>query len=206
MIENKNIAVLFLDIGGVLLTNGWDHHMRRKAAEHFHLDYEELNERHHMTFDTYEEGKMSLDEYLNLAVFYEQRPFEFNAFKEFVFAQTQPFPDMIKLLKSVAQNNPVKVGAISNESRELTIYRIRQFGLTEFIQFFICSCFVHFRKPDKDIYRIALDVAQVAPQQSLYIDDRQLHVEVAHRLGMNVIHHTDIEATKHELSKYGLIQ
>ena len=206
MAKDKQISALFLDIGGVLLTNGWDRNMRKKAADHFHLDYDELDERHHMTFDTYEEGKLSMEEYLNLVVFHEKRSFTPDNFKEFLFSQTQPLPEMIKMFKKISKNNSLKIGAISNEGRELTVYRIGHFGLKEFIQFFICSSFVHFRKPDKDIYILALDVGQVTPEQSLYIDDRKLHVEVARSLGMNAIHHADIETTRQKLSKYGLTE
>ena len=205
MKNNKQILTLFLDIGGVLLTNGWDRNMRKKAADNFHLDLEEFEERHQMVFNPYEEGKLSIDEYLKLVVFHKKRDFDFNDFKEFLFAQTQPLPDMIKLFKSISENNSLKIGAISNEGRELTIYRVNHFGLKEIIQFFICSCFVHFRKPDKDIFRMALDVAQVIPEHSLYIDDRKLHTEVARSLGMNTIHHVDINVTRQELSDYGLV-
>ncbi len=204
MANHENISVLFLDIGGVLLTNSWDKNMRKKAAEDFQLEYDELEERHNMTFDTYEEGKLSLDEYLNMVVFYKQRPFQLKKFREYLFEQTKPLPEMLKMFKSILKNSSLRVGAISNEGRELTIYRVNQFGLKDFIQFFICSCFVHFRKPDKDIFRIALDVGQVAPKNSLYIDDRELHTEVACSLGMNAIHHRDIESTKQKLSEYGL--
>ncbi|MEJ2555063.1 MAG: HAD family phosphatase, partial [Anaerolineae bacterium] len=80
MPTSPSITTLFLDIGGVLLTNGWDHNMRRKAAEIFGLDYEEMNERHHLTFDTYEEGKLNLYEYLNRVIFYQERPFSLEEF------------------------------------------------------------------------------------------------------------------------------
>ena len=179
--------------------------MRRKAAEQFGFDYDEMNDRHHMTFSAYEEGKLTMDEYLDLAVFYKQRSFDKEAFREFIFSGSRPLPDMIELFKGISKHNGLKVIAISNEGRELTIYRISHFGLRDLIQFFICSCFAHFRKPDKDIYRLALDVGQVAPEQSVYVDDRLLHVEVARSLGMNAIHHTDIETTKEKLSKYGLM-
>jgi putative hydrolase of the HAD superfamily len=204
--KHGQILALFLDIGGVLLTNGWDRHMRRRAAEQFHLDYEELEGRHRMTFAAYEQGKLTIDEYLKLAVFHRERSFTFDHFKAFLFAQTRPLPEMISLFKAVSKRNALKVGAISNEGRELTVYRVSHFGLAEFIQFFICSCFVHFRKPDKDIYRLALDVAQVLPEESIYVDDRTLHVEVARDLGMNAIHHTNIDTTREELSQYGLIE
>ncbi len=205
MPKRREISTLFLDIGGILLSNGWDRHMRKRAAQKFKLDYDELDDRHHMTFDAYEEGKMTIDEYLRLVVFYERRDFDYGDFKEFMFSQTKPLPEMIEMFKSIAKKHKLKVGAISNEGRELSVYRVSRFGLKDFVQFFICSAFVHFRKPDKDIYRIALDVGQATPEQSIYIDDRQIHAEVAASLGINAIYHTDIESTKEELSEYGLI-
>src|SRR5512142_1352394 len=153
----SQITTLFLDIGGVLLTNGWDHNSRKRAAETFGLDYEEMSERHHLTFDTYEEGKLSLDEYLKRVVFYEPRHFSPEAFKQFMFDQSQPFPDMLALMQELKARYNRKIAVVSNEGRELTVYRIARYGLAAFVDFFICSCFVHYRKPDEDIFRIALD-------------------------------------------------
>jgi putative hydrolase of the HAD superfamily len=133
------INTLFLDIGGVLLTNGWDRSMRQKAAQVFGLDYEEMNERHHLTFDTYEEGKLSLNEYLNRVIFYEPRSFSQDAFKQFMFDQSQPFPGMIALMRDLKERYHLKVAVVSNEGRELTIYRIQRFSLGAFVDFFICS-------------------------------------------------------------------
>ena len=158
------VSALFLDVGGVLLTNGWDRSMRQRAVEAFRLDYDEMDERHHLTFDTYEEGKLSLDEYLNRVVFYKDRTFSREEFKAFMFAQSQPYPRMIELVRDIKRSDGVKVAVVSNEGRELTVHRIQKFGLAEFVDFFIASCFVHFRKPDADIYRLALDVAQVSPE------------------------------------------
>jgi len=92
------ITTLFTDIGNVLLTNGWDRRMRQAAAEKFGLNYEEMNERHHLTFDTYEQGKLSLEEYLRRVVFYEDRPFTSEDFQAHMFAQSQPKPEMIDLI------------------------------------------------------------------------------------------------------------
>jgi putative hydrolase of the HAD superfamily len=198
------IAALFLDIGGVLLTNGWDHRMRERAAESFGLDYEEMNERHHLTFDTYEEGKHSLDTYLRRVVFYEKRPFSPEEFKSFMFAQSQPYQDMIDLIKVLKARYRLKVVAVSNEGRELTVYRIQTFHLETVIDFFVSSCFVHFRKPDEDIYRIALDIAQVPPDRIVYIEDRAMFVEVAESLGIRGIHHQGYTPTRRALEELGL--
>ena len=199
MTAPSGITTLFLDIGGVLLTNAWDHTIRARAADKFNLDYDEMNERHHLTFDTYEEGKLSLDEYLNRVVFYEKRPFSQDEFKSFMYAQSQPFPEMIELMKGIKMRHSLRVAAVSNEGRELNTYRVRQFQLGAFIDFFVSSCFVHYRKPDADIYRIALDIAQASPDQVVYIDDRAMFVEVARGLGIRGILHKDYKTTQKAL-------
>jgi putative hydrolase of the HAD superfamily len=194
-----------LDVGGVLLTNGWDRGARRRAARQFGLDHEEMDERHHLTFDTYEEGKLSLEEYLRRVVFYTPRTFTIEDFKAFMFAQSQPFADMIDYVKRLKEHYHLRVAAVSNEGRELTIYRIQKFALKEFVDFFIASSFVHFRKPDADIYRIALDTAQSDPEEVVYLDDRALFAEVARGLGIRSIHHTSLEQTAKELARIGLV-
>jgi putative hydrolase of the HAD superfamily len=204
MTSSSSIRALFLDIGGVLLTNGWDHHSRRQAAEIFDLDYDELNERHHLTFDTYEEGKLSLDEYLNRVVFYEKRAFSKEEFKRFMYSQSKPYPEMMELIRVLKSQYSLRVAAVSNEGRELTIYRVQQFRLDTFVDFFISSCFVHYRKPDEDMFRLALDVSQIQLGDVVYIDDRAMFVEVARGLGLAGIVHTGYETTRKSLEGLGL--
>lgn len=200
----SSITTLFLDIGGVLLTNGWDRGIRVHASEKFGLEYQEMDERHHLTFDTYEEGKLSLDEYLDRVVFYQERSFSRDDFKAFMFAQSKPFPEMIDLMRGLKNQLGLQVAAVSNEGRELTVYRVQQFKLGMVIDFFVSSCFVHYRKPDADLYKIALDIAQVRPEQVVYIDDRPMFVEVAQGLGILGIIHKSYESTRKELVTLGL--
>ena len=201
---NSAIRALFLDIGGVLGSNGWDRSHRAAAAEKFDLDPLEMNERHHLTFDIYEEGKLTLDEYVQRVVFYKPRSFSPKDFKEFMFAQSQPFPEMIELCTVLKAKYNLKVVAVSNEGRELTEHRISKFNLRSFIDFFISSAFVHHRKPDRDIFSIALDASQIAPQEIIYIDDRALFVEVAEGLGLNAILHSNVTTTKIKIEEFGL--
>ena len=205
MTSASSITTLFLDIGGVLLTNAWDNHIRKNAADKFGLNYVEMNERHHLTFDTYEEGKLNLDEYLNRIVFYQERPFTREEFKTFMYAQSQPFPKMIELVRRFKAQYSLRAAAVSNEGRELTEYRVQHFKRGTIIDFFISSSFVHYRKPDADMYRIALDIAQVIPQQVVYIDDRPMFVEVAQNLGIRGIVHKDYEYTRKFLETMGLV-
>jgi putative hydrolase of the HAD superfamily len=204
MTTSSRIRVLFLDIGGVLLTNGWDHNMRQRAAQEFGLDYQEMNDRHSMTFDTYERGLLSLDNYLQRVVFYRQRSFSPEQFKEFMFSRSQAIDDNIEFFQILAKANNLRVAAISNEGRELTVHRIRTFGLTKLIEFFISSCFVHYRKPDEGIYRLALDIAQVSPQEAVYVDDRAMFVEIAQNLGIYSLYYQSQSETRRELERVGL--
>ncbi len=203
--KNKNtVETIFTDIGGVLLTNGWGRDSRKKAIDFFKLDAVETEERHHLSFDTYEVGKLSLDNYLQQLVFYKKRDFSIDDFRKFMMAQSQPYPEMISLLKQLKEKYHLKIAVISNEGRELNNYRIKKFGLNSFIDFFISSSFVHFRKPDADIFRLAIDVSQTAIKNLLYIDDRPLFVQVAAAEGMRGIIHKDYESTIIKLASFGL--
>ena len=198
------ITTLFLDIGGVLLTNGWDQHARLLASQQFGIDYSELNQRHHLTYDTYEAGKISLDEYLKRVVFFHPRQFSKKDFINFMFQVSQPYPEMLDLIPRLKPKYHLRTVAVSNEGRELTLYRIQKFNLHGFIDTFVSSCFVHIRKPDEAIYQLALDVSNTKPANALYLDDRMMFIEVAKSLGIQTIHHEDAAATKKALEKFGL--
>ncbi len=203
---NKLIPVttLFLDIGGVLLSNGWGHESRRSAAETFNLDYNDMEDRHHLTFVTYEEGKLTLKEYLNRVVFYQKRAFTPDQFQKFMFEQSTPFPEMIEFVQQLKEKYKLKIAVVNNEARELNKHRIEKFQLNRFVDFYISSCFVHFRKPDADIFRIALDIAQIPAEHVVYIENTQMFVDVARDLGIRSIYHTDYKSTRSELSSLGL--
>jgi len=206
MQKNSPIKTLFLDIGGVLLTNGWDHDIRKLAATHFQLDCTEMESRHHLSFNTFEEGKLTLDEYLNRIVFYEPRPFSVDEFREFMLAQSQPHNDMIDFIKNLKSIYGLKIAVLSNEGRELNGYRINTFKLDSFVDFFISSCYVHLRKPDLDIFKLALDIAQTPAEQSVFIDNTVLFTKIAQELGMNSIVHVNYQSTLEQLALLGLHQ
>ena len=198
------ITTLFLDIGGVLLTDGWAHQARKRAATHFKLEWAEMEDRHHLTFDTYEEGKLTLEEYLDRVVFHQKRPFTRIQFRRFMFAQSKPYPEMIRLFAQLKIRHGLKIAVISNEARELNSHRIRTFKLNRFVDSFISSCFVHIRKPDADIFRLALDVAQAPAEQVLYIENTPMFVRIAEGLGIRSILHTDYNSTCVKLASFGL--
>lgn len=200
---NNTLKALFLDIGGVILTNGWDRHARKRAIDHFQLEKDELNERHHLTFDTYEEGKLTLDEYLNRVIFYREREFSKEEFIQFMVSQSQKLGNNLEFFIHLKKKYNWKIVAISNEGRELNDYRIQTFGLNRLFDVYISSSFVHFRKPDADMFNMACDIAQIAASEALYIDDRQMFVEVAQNLGLHGIHFTGLENLKESFRPLG---
>lgn len=199
--KKNQIKVLFTDLGGVLLTNGWDHKSRNMAADLFGLDKKEFESRHGLLFGDYETGKISLESYLDSAVFYQSRPFTKQVFIDFMYAQSAPFLEMIDLVKRLKSQYGLKVVAISNEGKELTVHRMKTFMLPSFIDFFIVSCFIGIRKPDRQVYKMALDLTQVQPLESVYLEDRELFVEMANGFGIHAIHHKDLKETEEQLSK-----
>ena len=205
MKTNDSITTLFLDIGGVLLTDGWDHHARQRAATKFELDWDEMEARHRLAFEIYEEGKLTLNEYLGRVVFYRERSFSRAQFRRFMFAQSKPCLEMIELVQWLKTWYGLKTIVVSNEARELNAYRIRKFKLDGFVDSFISSCFVHLRKPDADIFRLALDIAQVPARQIVYLENTPLFVEVATSLGIHGILHTEYASTCAQLEGFGLL-
>ncbi len=204
MNKTDPITTLFLDIGGVMLSNGWGHESRKLAADVFNLNFSDMDDRHHLTMVTLEEGKLTLNEYLKRVVFYQKRSFTPVQFRDFMFTQSTPNIEMIELVRQLKEKYQLKIAVVNNEGRELNEYRIRKFQLNQFVDFFISSCFVHFRKPDEDIFRVALDIAQVPAEQVVYIEDMQMFVDVASDLGIRSIQHKSYLSTSEALADMGL--
>jgi putative hydrolase of the HAD superfamily len=204
MKKATGITCAFLDIGGVLLTDGWDHLARRRAAKNFELEWAEMEERHHLTFEIFEEGKITLEEYFSLVVFHQKRNFTRNQFRRYMFAQSKAIPKMIEFVAQLKLKMGLKIAIVSNEARELNAYRIDRFNLDRLADCFISSCFVHIRKPDADIFRLALDIAQVRPAETVFIDNTPMFVQIAESLGIQGILHTDGKSTRTKLSQLGL--
>lgn len=204
MKNSAPIRTLFVDIGGVLLSNGWDHHARRRAAKEFKLEPVEMEERHQMTIDPYEKGKLTEDEYLDQVIFYQKRPFSRARFRKFMFSQSRPFPAMLALFRDLKVKYHLKIVVVSNEARTLNDYRIKKYQLDDFVDAYISSCYVHLRKPDAEIFRLALDVAHTPPQQVAYLENTAMFVEIANGLGIHGVLHTDYQSTCTKLASLGL--
>jgi putative hydrolase of the HAD superfamily len=198
------ITTLFWDIGGVIITNGWDTTARRRAAEVFHLDWEDFQDRHELSFPAFDSGLISLDEYLNRTLFYRARPFTREEFIAFMFAQSKEYPEPRALLEQVAREGKYFIGAINNEPLELNEYRIKTFHLRRDFQVFFSSCYLHTRKPEEMIYRIALEVTQRSAEECVFIDDRPLNLENPRKLGMKTIHYQNAEQLCAELKNCGV--
>jgi putative hydrolase of the HAD superfamily len=193
------ITTLFWDIGGVILTNGWDRNSRKAACEAFHIDWEEFQDRHDLTFPTFDAGQITINEYLDRTLFYRPRKFSREEFTAFMFAQSREYPESRAILDAAVKTKKYFVGAINNEPLELNQYRIEAFHLRKSFQVFFSSCYVHSRKPEEGIFRIALAVTQRQPAECVFIDDRPLNLESPRRLGLFVIHYQSPERLRTDL-------
>lgn len=185
-----------MDIGGVFLTNGWDHLSRKKAAEVFGFDFEEMNDLHNFIYNIFEIGHISFDEYLDTILFYKPQTFSKEEFKNFIFSQSQELPSLLAWAKEWKKNTPLPVFALSNENADLNTYRIENFNLREIFDGFFSSCYLGVRKPDPKIYNMALQICQVKPEECLYFDDRPMLIDAAEKLGIISVLHQDFETTK----------
>jgi putative hydrolase of the HAD superfamily len=204
MKKSLPVTTLFVDVGGVLLTNGWDHLARKRAAKHFKLPWAEMDERHRLVFETHEEGKLSFEEYLGWIVFHEKRPFTRNQFRDFMFSQSKPFPKMLDLVARLKARHGLRIVIVSNESRAVNAHRIDTYNLDRLADTFISSCFVGMRKPDIAIFKLALDLAQTPPERAIFIDNTEMFVKIAESLGIRGLLHVDYESTRETLAACGL--
>lgn len=200
------IQAIFWDVGGVLLSNAWDHNERKEALQHFRLEEEEkeFEARHELVVSSFERGKLTLDEYLNHTVFYRERPYAPAEFRDYMFSLSKPNTDVLDFARSLAESGRYFMGTINNESRELNLYRMDKFKLREIFRLFVSSCFVGSRKPENAIYRLALEITQIEPATCCFIDDREANLEPAAALGMHTIRMQNLEQLRGELEEMGV--
>ena len=199
-----DISALFWDVGGVSLTNGWDRGSRRKAVETFNLDWNEFEDRHELMLHPFETGKLTLDQYLQRTIFYKQRSFAPGQVKEFIFSQSQPFPESLAVIRKLADSGLYLMAALNNESREINEYRIEKFGLRDCYDVFLSSCYLGVRKPDPAIYQLALEITQRKPAECVFVDDRNLNLECARELGIGAIQFQSAAQLAKELANRGV--
>ena len=198
----KTIRNLFWDVGGVLLTNAWDHEERDRAIEKFQLQKADFETRHKEIVTAFEEGKVTLEQYLERTIFYQPRKFAKEEFKSFMFSLSRAKPEVLEFARGLASK--YLMATLNNESRELNEYRIRQFNLLEIFDLFVSSCYVGLRKPDERIYRLALDLIQKMPDECCFIDDRQVNIDAAAKVGLRTVLMRDLTQLKKDLQGLGV--
>lgn len=198
------VSALFWDVGGVLLTNGWDRKARQRAVEKFKLDEDDFEERHELVVTRFETGRVTLERYLERTVFCRPRDFSKDAFKEFMFAESRPIEGTLEIARRLAGTGHCLLATLNNESRELNLHRIEHFRLKTCFSVFFSSCFLGVTKPDDEIFQRALDLSQRAPEECLFIDDRKLNVECAARLGLQTVRFQDGAQLERDLKAAGV--
>ena len=204
LIALANIRAIFWDVGGVLLSNGWDRAQRQRALQHFHLDELDFEDRHEMLVSSFERGKITLQDYLQRTVFYRPRPFTPDDFTQFIYSLSQPCQETLDLARSLAGSCRYLMSTLNNESAELNQHRIQKYGLRDVFDVFVSSCYVGLRKPEEGIYRLALEITQYLPDECCFVDDRPLNVDTAAHLGMHAIRVESPQQLRAEFEKLGV--
>jgi putative hydrolase of the HAD superfamily len=199
------ISTILWDVGGVLLTNGWDHAGRAAVLKHFAVDIASVEPRHEVANDPWEKGLMTAEQYLLQTVFFEPRPFTPAAFLQQMKEQSQLLPNgAIRILQELAASEEVELAMLNNEARELNDYRIERFALGLYFDVFLSSCYLGLRKPDAKIFEVALDVLQRDPEEVAFIDDREQNCAAAEALGIHAIPYHDEAQCVQALEHLGL--
>ena len=201
---SSTFRLLCCDIGGVLGTNGWDTELRHKVCAHFNIVPESIDERHRLMFDTYERGFMDLETYLRYVFFDEPRSFSLEELRDYIYAGSKPWPENIAFFSRIKKINGLKLALVSNEGQGIARHRVDTFGLRDLADFLVISHCVHLRKPDRQIWQLTLDLAQVSAAESIYVDDRAPFAQVAADIGFAAFPHESLESTREQFKKLGL--
>lgn len=192
---------IFFDIGGVLGSNGWDREQRSRAVEQFGLTADDFQCRHEEVVGEWEEGRITIDEYLDIAVFHCQREFTRRQFVDFMFAQSVPNEPVVGFARELTRESRFTLMTLNNEADELNRHRIQKFGISDVFEAFLSSCWLGVRKPTQRFFSRALAIAQADPATSLFIDDREQNIAPARVLGMGTILFKSAEQLRSELER-----
>jgi putative hydrolase of the HAD superfamily len=198
------ITTLYWDIGGVVLTNGWDRANRRRVTESFGVDWEAFDARHGALADALERGRVSLDDYLEETLLSTPQSFTKEEFKEAIFNLSKPNPEVLAIVGRIVRTGRYLIAAINNESLALNLYRIEKYELRRYFDVFFSSCFLGFKKPEPEIYQAAMRMTQAGAEESLFIDDRLPNLKPAEAFGMRTIHYKNPELLLEGLERLGV--
>ena len=182
------ITHLFFDIGGVVLTNGWDHISRERSANYFGYDYAESDEKHYKISETFEKGEISRNDYLDKVIFYKKRDFSKKDIVEFMKSQSVAHQSSLDVLEKLCSQGEYHVSTLNNESLELNLFRMQKFELAKYFTNFFSSCFLGVKKPEAEIFQKVLWITQKSGEQCLFVDDREENIEGAEKCGFQTLH------------------
>ncbi|MDQ1453843.1 MAG: putative hydrolase of the superfamily [Acidobacteriaceae bacterium] len=199
------IRAIYWDIGGVLLTNGWDHEERARVLQQFAIPREEYEARHADANDRWERGELSDDEFLKQTIFFKERSFTPAEFIRAVREQSKWLPGGARNVVTAArEHSGLKMAMLNNESGPLNDYRIETFGLTEYFDGFFSSAYIGMRKPEPRMFRAGAAMLHFRPEECAFIDDREKNCAAAAEVGMHAIQYKGEEPLRNALGALGV--
>ncbi len=188
--HEQTIKTIFWDLGGVILTNGWDLHQRTHVLASLGVDLPAYEAVHDRVNYYWERGLINAHDFFEQTVLKTnpQLGLTFEHLWKLVCAESRLLhPECFDILQALKATGNYRLATLNNESKELNEYRLDTFALRDRFDYFICSGYVHEMKPLPDIYRVATDISGHRPQETLLIDDKQENCDAAISLGMQAI-------------------
>jgi FMN phosphatase YigB (HAD superfamily) len=204
--NNTNIKAIFFDLGNVLVR--FDLAILEKGyAEYGYKPHMDIA-RYIMESDT---GRSYMRGRINSSVFYEKtrRHFRmkisFGDFYRVWNSMFYPYPEMELIVRSVKEKYPEVTLVLISDTNEGHYRFIKEnYAFLEVLDRYVLSYEVGWMKPDKRIYRKAIDASGSPARDIFYTDDRLDLIEKARTMGIRAYQFTGHEALLAQLAKFGL--
>jgi len=204
---SSSIRTVFWDVGGVILTNGWDLTQRTRVLSRLGVDLEAYEEIHERVNYYWERGLINAEDFFMQTVLRTNPKLNltFDLLWPQVCAESKVLhAECLDILAELKEQRKFRLATLNNESRELNEHRLNAFKLRSLFDYFICSGYVHEMKPNPGIYRSAIDISGYAPERALFIDDKPENCEAAISLGMQAIWFQSPLQLRQELAQRGI--
>jgi HAD superfamily hydrolase (TIGR01509 family) len=204
---SASIRTIFWDLGGVVLTNGWDPGQRKRVLSRLGVNLEAYEELHDRANYYWERGLLTAKDFFSQTVLLPNPKLDLTfdmLWPQVCAASKVLHPECLDMLAELKQMGRYRIATLNNESRELNEYRLDAFKLRSLFDYFICSGYVHEMKPNLGIYKSAIDISGFAASSALFIDDKPENCAAAEAVGMHAIRFESPAQLCTALVEYGI--
>ena len=195
-------AILF-DLGGVLVSDVFtilDVQMAKEAGVSPKDIYS--IRRNHWT--EYELGKISGVEFMGRILRALDLRLDPAEMLTKTFSLIKADKKIVDLVAKIKACGKFKLGVLSNNSKEWSQYSKDVLGLGKYFDSWVVSCDLGIKKNQKEIYIAAAKSLRLAPEECLFIDNKESNVEGAKLVGMKALHFSGKPKLLAQLKEIGI--